>query len=407
MKKKISVGASVVLCLLAALITFQITYFALYNKYRNDLNAAYEDVAAYSKLIEVAELYEELYVGDLDEDALMDGIIAGYVAGTGDRYGAYYDAESFTTYLEGMDGDMQGVGINVIYSNEYGAFEVINVMPDSPALEAGVEPGDMIIYVGAGDEQESVASLGYYGALAKLQGKAGTIAEFVVARGQNYEERVSFAIERGYVTEQTVLYHVCELDKTVGVIRIASFDRATPGQFTSALDDLLNTQGCTRLILDVRNNPGGELTSICSILDVLLPEGPVIRTIDRDGNEETVYVSDKNELDVPMAVLVNGNTASAGELFCSALQDYGKAVIVGVQTYGKGCMQTIRYLSDGSGISITYRYYCPPFSENYDGVGVTPDIVVEAEGALLEKNIYKVTDAEDNQFLAALAELNR
>ena len=133
----------------------------------------------------------------------------------------------------------------------------------------------------------------------------------------------------------------------------------------------------------------------------------MIRTLDRDGNEEVVYTSDKNAFALKMVVLVNENTASAGELFCSALQDYKLAPIVGVQTYGKGSMQTIRQLSDGSGVSVTYRYYCPPYSDNFDGVGVKPDVVVEAEGALLEKNIFKVTDEEDNQLLAALAELRK
>lgn len=407
MKKKISLGLALVLILSASLITFQTTYFFMYAKNQKDLAAAYSELGSYDKLQEVKELYENLYVGELDDEKLIDGIIAGYVAGTGDRYGAYYDAESFTTYMESMNGDMQGIGINVIYNADYEVIEVINVMPDSPALEAGVEPGDLIVYVGVGENAESVAELGYYIALSKLQGKAGTVAEFTVARGKNYDERVEFSIERGYVTEQTVLYHVNEQDRSVGVIKITSFDKATPEQFYNALDDLLNKQGCTSLIMDVRNNPGGELSSICYVLDVLLPEGPVIRTLDREGNEEVVYESDSYALNIPMAVLVNENTASAGELFCSALQDYKKAVIVGVQTYGKGSMQTIRQLSDGSGVSLTYRYYCPPFSPNYDGVGVTPDVIVEAEGALLEKNIYKVTDEEDNQFQAALAQLKK
>jgi len=401
MKKKISVGATVLIALLAALITFQTTYFFLYRKYQLQLADAYGELSGYNKLLEVQGLYENFYVGDLDKNALTDGMIAGYVMGTGDKYGMYYDAESFTTYMESMNGDMQGIGVSVIYNADYGAIEVINVMPDSPALEAGVEPGDLIIYVGRGESAESVVELGYYIALSKLQGKAGTTAEFIVARGKNYEQRQEFSIKRGYVTEQTVTHHVCELDKTVGVIRITSFDKATPDQFFAALD-ALQKAGCTALIMDVRNNPGGELSSICSVLDALLPEGPVIRTIDRDGNEETVYTSDAKALSIPMAVLVNENTASAGELFCSALQDYKKATIVGVQTYGKGSMQTVRQLSDGSGLSLTTRYYCPPFSDNYDGVGVTPDIVIEAEGALLEKNIFKVTDAEDNQLRTAL-----
>ena len=404
MNKKISVGASIVLVLLAVLLTFQVTFTVMSVKHREEMAAAYAHLEGFGKLLEVDAIYRNLYVKDVDGDELMDGILAGYVMGSGDRFGAYYPAEEFQSYMDSLNGDMQGIGVNVIWNAEYGAIEIINVMPDSPALEAGVEPGDLIIYVG--DEMESVADLGYYGALTKLQGKAGTTAVFTVARGKHYEKTVSFSILRGYVTEQTVMYHVYALDSTVGVVKITGFDRATPNQLFAAVQDLLDG-GCTRLVLDVRNNLGGELQAICSVLDYLLPSGPVIRTIDRDGNEEVIYRSDAKALDVPMAVLVNGSTVSAAELFCSALQDYDKAVIVGTQTYGKGSMQTIRRLSDGSGLSVTYRYYCPPFSDNYDGVGVTPDVVVEPAGAMLEKNIYKITDEEDNQLQAAVAELNK
>lgn len=404
MKKKISLGVSIVLILLAVLLTFQVTFTVMSVKHRQEMTAAYAHLENYNKLLEVDALFRSLYVKDFDEDELMDGILAGYVMGSGDRFGAYYPAEEFQSYMDSLNGDMQGIGVNVIWNAEYGAIEIINVMPNSPALDAGVEPGDLIVYVG--DEMESVADLGYYGALAKLQGKADTLAVFTVARGKHYEESVSFSILRGYVTEQTVMHHVYALDSTVGVVKITGFDRATPDQFFAAVQTLLDG-GCTRLVVDVRNNPGGELQAICSVLDYLLPSGPVIRTVDREGNEEVIYRSDAKALDVPMAVLVNENTASAGELFCSALQDYKKAVIVGTQTYGKGSMQTIRQLSDGSGLSVTYRYYCPPFSDNYDGVGVTPDVVVEPAGAMLEKNIYKITDEEDNQLQAAVAELNK
>ncbi len=401
MKKRISVGVSVILILATALITFQLTNVLLSQKYKTQLAHAYEDMAQYDKLLEADALFRSLYVEDIDEEALMDGILQGYVYGSGDRYAAYYPAEDFQTYMESLQGDMQGVGIHVIYNADYSAIEIINVMPDSPALEAGVEPGDMIIYVGVGDAAESVAELGYYGALAKLQGKAGTMAEFTVARGAHYSETVEFSIMRGYVTEQTVMYRVYDADPTVGIIKITSFDMATPAQFFAAVESLRG-EGCDKLVLDVRYNPGGELTSICEVLDYLLPEGPVIRTVDKTGKEETIYTSDAKELNMPMAVLVNGSTASAGELFCSALQDYDKATIVGTLTYGKGCMQTIRQLSDGSGLSVTYRYYCPPFSENYDGIGVKPDVDVELDEALQSKNIYKITDAEDNQLHAAV-----
>ena len=401
MKKKISVGLAVILMLLVAVVTFQLTGLYWSGVYKQGIYEAYEDMEAYQKLLEVDDLFRSLYVEEIDETTLMDGILQGYVYGSGDKYAAYYPAEEFRSYKESLQGDMQGVGIHVIYNAEYNAIEIVNVMSDSPALLAGVEPGDMVIYVGIGDSAESVAELGYYGALSKLQGKAGTMAEFTVARGKNYSETVDFSIERGYVTEQTVLSRVYALDPTVGVIKITSFDMKTPEQFFGAVESL-RSAGCDKLVLDVRYNPGGELTSICEVLDYLLPEGPVIRTIDKSGTEETIYTSDKKELNMPMAVIVNGSTASAGELFCSALKDYGKATIVGTKTYGKGCMQTIHQLSDGSGLSVTYSYYCPPFSDNYDGIGVEPHIVVEPDEALASKNIYKITDEEDNQLHRAV-----
>lgn len=405
MKKKMSVGLSVLLICLAAILTFQMTFVLMSQKHQKELAAAYQDVARYNKLLMVDALFRGLYVEDIDEETLMDGILAGYVYGTGDKYAAYYPAEEFTQYMEDLQGDMQGVGISIIYNADYQAIEVIGVMPDSPALEAGVAPGDMIAYVGIGDSAESVSELGYYGALAKLQGKAGTLAEFTVFRGKNYTEKVEFSIMRGYVAEQTVLSRVHAMDPTVGIIKITGFDDKTPAQFFAAVESLLQNSGCDKLVLDVRYNYGGTLNSVCAVLDALLPEGPVARSVDKAGKEEIIYVSDSKALDVPMVVLVNGSTVSAGELFCSALQDYGVAILVGTQTYGKGCMQTNRQLPDGSGLAITYRYYCPPFSANFEGIGVTPDVVVEQDEALAGKSIYKITDGEDRQLQAAVDEL--
>lgn len=404
MKKRLSVGVTVLLVLATALLTFQITNVALMKRYDEKLADAYGNLERYNKLLEVDELFRSLYVEDVDEDTLMNGILQGYVYGTGDKYAAYYPAEEFQLYMESLAGDMQGIGVHVIYNGDYGAIEIISVMPDSPALEAGVQAGDLVVSVGLGEEAESVSALGYYGALAKLQGEAGTMAEFTVARGKNHSEFVDFSIERGYIVEQTVMSHKYALDDSIGVVKITNFNAVTPNQFADAVNTLLK-DGCDKFVVDVRYNPGGELNSICSILDALLPEGPVIRTIDKAGNEQTIYESDKSEFNVPMAVLVNGSTASAAELFCSALKDYGKATVVGTQTYGKGCMQTVQQLSDGSGLSVTYRYYCPPFSDNYDGIGVTPDIVVELDESLAGKNIYKITDEEDNQLRAAVEAL--
>ena len=325
--------------------------------------------------------------------------------GIGDKYAEYFDKEEFATLMKDTEGEMTGIGIQVVHNADLGAIQVISVFPDSPAYSAGLRPGDLITFVLQDGEKVSVSSLGYTMALSALQGKEGTVAEFTVNRGKNYEEQIDFSIERKKITQVTVEHRVYSEDKTVGIIVINSFDSKTPEQFKASLE-ALKSAGCTRLVLDVRNNPGGELISVCTVLDMLLPEGPVIRTLDRDGNEEIVYTSDKNELDMPMAVIMNGSTASAGELFASALKDYDKAPLIGEKSFGKGSMQTIKSFPDGTGLKYTYRYYCPPFSDNFDGVGITPDVevVLEYESAL---NFYTMEDHEDPQLQAAIAQLNK
>ncbi len=402
MHKKISIGASVVLMLLAALVSFQITYLSVNNKYQKKLDALNAPVQSYDKLAYVDSLFRSLYINEIDEQKLSDGIIAGYVYGTGDKYANYFTAEQFEEMMSDTNGEMQGIGVHVIYNTDYNAIEIVNVMPDSPALEAGIMPGDLIVYVG--EDKESVYDLGYYSAVNKLQGEAGTSAVFTVRRGQNYEEEVDFNIPRGYVSEQTVTYRQYALDPTVGIIKIMSFDKKTPEQFFAAVDEL-TALGSTRLVIDIRYNPGGELGAITSVLDYLLPEGPIIRMVDRSGKESSIS-SDAECIDIPMAVLINESTASAGELFASALKDYNKATLVGTVTYGKGTMQQIIGLPDGSGLSVSYQMYNPPFSDNYEGIGVIPDVEVELDESLKEKNIYKITDEEDNQIAAAVEVLN-
>ncbi len=367
------------------------------------------------KLTIVDAYFRAYYIGDLDEDALIDGIIAGYVEGTGDDFAAYYNAEEFKNFMSDYNAELVGIGVNVIYNTEYETLEILSVVPESPALNAGVQPGDLIYTVG--EERELASELGYYPTIDKLRGEVGTEAVFTVLRGKNYTEEVEFRIIRERITEITVMSHVYDLDSSVGVIKITSFDAKTPEQFFTAIDEL-KSAGCDKLVVDLRYNPGGELQSICTILDYIVPDGgPIIHIIDGDGNEvDAEYADDGYELNIPMAVLVNGSTASAAELFTATVRDYKKATIVGTTTYGKGCMQTTvplysnmitGKLYDGSAVTITYRMYDPPFSENYHGIGIVPDVVVELDEALAEKNIYKITDSEDNQLAAAVATFNK
>ncbi len=427
MSKKVSLGAAAVAVALTCLATFQGTYLLLQNKFEEKFidNAVLSSsgmaasgagtsvslqlggndetdflTRAMNKLAEVDALYRNYYIGEMDDDKLLDAMIAGYVMGTGDDYAAYYNQEGFESLLEDLEGELAGIGVNVIYNTDYRLIEILSVTDGSPAMEAGVMPGDLVVTVG--EEKESVQELGYQPSINKLRGPVGSTAVFTVMRGEGYTERVDFSIVRAKIEEQTVMHHVYGPDNTIGVIKISGFDAKTPVQFVKAVEDL-QAQKCGKLIIDLRYNPGGELSSIVTTLDYILPEGPIIRIFDADGKEVKAYYSEGTELDMPMAVLVNSSTASAAELFTSAVRDYNKATIVGTTTYGKGCMQTTVPLSDNSAVSITYRMYSPPFSENYHGIGIIPDVEVELDEALLTKNVYKVTDEEDNQLAAAAA----
>ena len=392
----------VITAMISILLTFTITW-----AYAKDVLSLPEGSTLdkiVDKLSAIEAQLDAEYIKEIDEDALVDSVMKGYMYGIGDDYADYYTQEEYESLMADLSGEGVGIGVSVIYNSEYAAIEVISVFPNSPAFDAGVKEGDLISHVYVDGTSVSVAELGYTGALKEMLGEEGTSAEFTVFRGENYSEIVDFSITRATYTETTVYSHLYGPDNSIGVIKITSFDGSTPDQFNEALKNLTDS-GIRGIIFDVRYNPGGELTSVCNILDVLLPEGPVIRTVDKSGNEAVVYSSGPEETDIPMVVLVNGSTASAGELFTAALRDYEKASVVGTLTYGKGSMQTTIGCSDGTGFKYTYRYYYPPFSDNYDGIGLTPDVEVELTEELQEINIFKVSDEEDNQMKAAYDEL--
>ncbi len=423
MKNRISIITLILCIIVTSVAVFMTTYTVLTDNYREELAKAYaEDTIIGDELPEDTieegserKIYEEKLATvlgyfearayyELDTDAVIEGMLDGVAYGTGDRYAEYYTAEEYAAFTAESNGEMQGIGVNIIFNADYNAIEIINVMPNSPALEAGLLPGDLILYVGLGENAESVAEIGYTMAVSKLQGLAGTKCEFTAVRNENFDEPIDFSIDRRQVTVQTVTHHLYEGDKTIGIIEISQFDKVTPEQFFVALDDL-QAKGATKFIFDVRNNPGGDLNAICEILDFLVPTGPIIRMRDRSGNE-SVIESEGSEYDAPMAVLCNGSSASAAELFTSALMDYDKAVVVGTTTYGKGSVQTIFSLPDGGGIKMTTRMYFPPFSDGYDGVGITPDIVVEMAEEFKNVSLYKVSDADDTQLQRAIKYLN-
>ena len=370
---------------------------------------------------------------EVDSRAIINAALKEYTRQTGDDYAFYYTEEEFLELQKNNVGESQGIGINIIQSTltlggvEYGVIKVVNVMKGSPAQEAGLLVGDMIVFVGVGEDREPIYNMAYDVAVKRLQGSKGTVASFTVYRPNGTEYDIKeFSIERREFTNRSVDSHACTVEGygDVGIVKIMQFDLTTPVQFCEEMDSLLDA-GCTRFVFDVRHNLGGDLKSIEAVLSYFLNEGDVIiRTSDRNGTEEISRVGavtytdeyagcsvSKKDIgkyrEMEMVVLCNGNTASAAELFTAALRDYELATVVGTKTYGKGSMQSILSLEMfgcPGALKLTTRMYYPPKSENYDGVGIVPNVEVALSEAASKINVYDIADADDNQLVTALAQ---
>ena len=266
---------------------------------------------------------------------------------------------------------------------------IVTVTEDGPGEAAGLLEGDTIISI----EGESVQDMDLDTAVSKIQGEEGTEVTIGVYR-ESTGETLEKTMTRRKMDAQTVAYSM--LKDNIGYIQITAFDEVTVEQFNNAVSDL-QSQNIRGLIVDVRGNPGGNVDSVCSILDRLLPEGLLVYTIDKNGSKEEEYADNEEVLDIPMAVLVNGDSASASEIFAAALQDYDWAEIVGEQTYGKGIVQYIIPLSDGSAVKLTSAKYYTPNGECIHGIGVTPDVKVAADE----------NSASDTQLEAAVSEVEK
>lgn len=407
MTKKNPVYLTVLLVALSIVITFQTTFLMTegYKDHdsdqRDEASSGASEVIAdstYKKLKELASIYAALFPDDIDEELVEKYLISALIQSVGDDFGVYYDAESFAERLDSISGKYKGIGVTVEYDSDLGHIVIASVIHDSPAESAGILAGDRITHVGEGEERKSVLEIGYNNAVNMIRGEQGTYAKITILRG---DESIDFSVKRDEVTNQTVFFRMYSKDSRIAVIRISQFEKTTPEQFEAALAEAKNA-GAQAYVFDVRSNPGGELNAVASVLDMLLPEGPIIRLQYKDSSKNAQINSGAECIKAPMAVLCNGSTASAGELFSAALKDYEIATLVGVKTFGKGTMQNLLTLSDGSGLAITTAYYLPPFSENYHGVGVCPDIELDISSELKNMAVSKYTDENDNQLHAAI-----
>lgn len=332
-------------------------------------------------LIESYYLYED----EIDEDVLIDGIYSGYASALGDPYTVYYDKEETKALLETTSGEFSGIGATMSKNINSGEITVVNVYEDSPADKAGLKAGDILYQVDGkdaeGQELDTVVSW--------IKGEKGTDVAIKVMRAGEAVETVA---TRDVIQVQTVRYEMKE--DSIGYIMVSEFDDVTYDQFKEALDDL-EAQGMQRLVIDLRGNPGGNLTTVTDMLKILLPEGTIVSTEDKYGNVEEVACDGKNEFTKPLAVLVNQYSASASEIFAGAVQDYGTGQIVGMTTYGKGVVQQLMDLNDGTYLKLTIAEYYTPSGRSINGEGVTPDVEVEYE--------YNADDPQaDNQLEKAM-----
>lgn len=330
-----------------------------------------EDASSEEKLSVLKGLIDENYIGDVDEEALEEGIYKGYIQGLEDPYSVYYNEEETKDLYETTEGEYSGIGAVLSQDLESGVITLVQIYEGSPAAKAGLKDNDILTKVG----DIEVTGMDLSEVVTYIKGEKGTDVNLTVLRGEDAEE-ITVTATRDTVEAQTVKYEM--LEGQTGYLSVSEFDSVTYAQYEEALNELTD-QGMTGLIVDLRNNPGGNLNTVCEMLDLVLPKGTIVYTEDKDGKRETATSDDEHQINVPMVVLVNGNSASASEIYAGAIQDYGIGKIVGTQTYGKGVVQQIFDLGDGTSVKLTIAEYFTPNGRNIDGEGITPDVEVEYE----------------------------
>lgn len=378
---------------IAAAITFTITMAYAKNIFNTKIANVEERAEVYEKISEIDQIVRNNYLNEIDEDELINAIADGYMKGLDDTYAYYMDQEEYNQYKMDNAGELIGIGVTVTL-DESGYIRIVDVTEGSPAEQAGLQVDDLITKV----DDTDVLTEGYQESTNLIRGEEGTKVTLTIHRAQ---EELTMEVTRKLMETVTVTYRMIGED---GYIKISKFDSNTPRDFKAAVEDL-QAQGATGLIFDVRNNPGGLLDSVAEVLDYLLPEGDIVSATDSKGNTEVLYTSDAECVNLPMVVICNGETASAAELFSAGLRDYQKAELVGVNTFGKGIMQTAYSLADGSAINFTTHYYNPPSGINFHGVGLKPDYEVQLT-ADQELRLGELSDEEDSQLQKAISVLD-
>lgn len=402
MSKKISLGAGIALAAVASAVTVSLTYVYAMNNFNEKMADVNERQAMYTKLSEIDQKVRQDYVGSIDEKTLEDAICTGYVAGLGDAGAKYYSAELFQQYQAGLTGKNIGVGITTV-QDEDGNMEIVDVLPGSAAEKAGLKKGDVVIAL----DGKEIVRLTYGEAVNKLDGQVGTTVELSVLRPAAEEggtaETLSFTVTRAEYVQRTITS--ATINGNVGYLAVSQFREGADNQFNNELSTLLKS-GIAGLVIDLRNNSGGDMEVMAGMLDVLLPAGSMVSSRDSAGVIELEYTSSANEIGIPISVLVNGSTYGAAELFAADIQDYKKGLVVGEQTAGRGEKQEIIQLSDGSAVMLSVAEYLRVGGDAFSGTGITPDVeksLDEEQAALLARR--ELAPENDAQVQAAVTAL--
>ncbi len=354
--------------------------------------------AGETKLQQLENLILNCFVGDVQQTQLQDGAAHGMVSATGDRWSYYIPAAQYASHVAQKKNAYVGIGISIATKVEGEGLEIKQVDPAGGAFEAGIQPGDILVEV----EKQKVAELGLDGISPLIRGEENTQVEVTVLREDEY---LTFSVTRYMI--QVIVAEGQMLEDNIGLVTIANFDERCAEETITEIEALVE-QGAQALIFDVRFNPGGYKSELVKVLDYLLPEGPVFRSQTYDG-KESVSESDANCLELPMAVLVNGESYSAAEFFAAALNEYDKAVIIGEPTVGKSYFQTVYELHDGSAVGLSIGKYCTPNGVSLAEVGgLTPEIRLDMDEETASK-LYtgKLDVADDPHIQAAIAALQK
>ncbi|MDD3429565.1 MAG: S41 family peptidase [Oscillospiraceae bacterium] len=393
MNKKIPISLVIALVLVAMTVTFSVTMIVAMQMFDKTVSSVKEKEILYNKIAEIDKISRASFYGEINDTYMYDTIAAGYIAGLADKNSKYYTASKLTEMLDLTSGRLMGIGIETV-GDSTGYSKVIKVYEGSPAAEAGIEKGAHITRITTEKGETDVKLISDDALTTLLQGEAGTTVTLTYTSLTGEEHTLE--IMRRSFEIKTVDYQIAD---AIGYVKISLFNDNTRAELDYALNQIRDA-GCTSIVFDVRNNAGGTLKAATDCIDLICPTGNIASAEYKGGNVVNLADSDANAVDLPMVVLINGSTASSAELFAVSLRDMSDAHLVGTKTAGKGTIQELNRLTDGSAVDITVAKLLPGNSESFDGVGVLPDyeLALKAEE---EQYFYDFTLESDPQIIRA------